>query len=113
MAADVYANSHLAGRGGWTWYTGSSAWLYFAGLKYLLVFDKRGEKLRIAPAIPKEWEKYEITYQYKSSTYAIKVKNPNHKSAGVKSIYLDNNLVNTEEIDLVDDGKTHTIEVEI
>ncbi|MBQ9266878.1 MAG: hypothetical protein IJ217_01110 [Clostridia bacterium] len=113
VAADVYANSHLAGRGGWTWYTGSSAWLYFAGLKYLLGFDKRGEKLRIAPAIPKEWEKYEITYQYKSSTYAIKVKNPNHKSAGVKSIYLDNNLVNTEEIDLVDDGKTHTIEVEI
>ncbi|MDD2376904.1 MAG: hypothetical protein PHD15_05830 [Clostridia bacterium] len=28
MAADVYANDEHMGRGGWTWYTGSSAWTY-------------------------------------------------------------------------------------
>ncbi|MDF2866461.1 MAG: glycosyltransferase 36 [Clostridia bacterium] len=28
MAADVYSNEEHAGRGGWTWYTGSSAWTY-------------------------------------------------------------------------------------
>lgn len=28
VAADVYANEEHLGRGGWTWYTGSSAWLY-------------------------------------------------------------------------------------
>lgn len=28
VAADVYANPEHVGRGGWTWYTGSSAWMY-------------------------------------------------------------------------------------
>ncbi|MDD2627828.1 MAG: hypothetical protein PHR25_03060 [Clostridia bacterium] len=28
VAADVYSNVDHVGRGGWTWYTGSSAWMY-------------------------------------------------------------------------------------
>lgn len=28
VAADIYANPEHVGRGGWTWYTGSSAWMY-------------------------------------------------------------------------------------
>ncbi len=28
VAADVYTNPDHVGRGGWTWYTGSSAWMY-------------------------------------------------------------------------------------
>lgn len=28
IAADVYGEKNLAGRGGWTWYTGSSSWYY-------------------------------------------------------------------------------------
>lgn len=28
VAADVYSNKEHLGRGGWTWYTGSSAWMY-------------------------------------------------------------------------------------
>ena len=31
MAADVYAHPAHIGRGGWTWYTGSAAWMYRAG----------------------------------------------------------------------------------
>ena len=36
VSADVYTQKNLAGRGGWTWYTGSSSWMYEAGIKYLL-----------------------------------------------------------------------------
>ena len=35
IAADIYGGN-LAGRGGWTWYTGSSSWMYEAGIKYIL-----------------------------------------------------------------------------
>ena len=28
VAADVYSNVDHVGRGGWTWYTGSSGWMY-------------------------------------------------------------------------------------
>ena len=36
IPADVYGAGNLAGRGGWTWYTGSSSWFYKAGIEYIL-----------------------------------------------------------------------------
>ena len=113
VAADVYGAGKLIGRGGWTWYTGSSSWLYTAGLNYVLGLRKEKDKLRIVPAIPEEWSKYEIEYVYENTLYKIIVKNPNHKQSGVKNIYLDNNLLMSHEIELVDDGRVHTIEVEM
>ena len=38
LAGDVYAGENT-GRGGWSWYTGSAAWLYFAVLTGLLGFE--------------------------------------------------------------------------
>ena len=113
MAADVYANKFLIGRGGWTWYTGSSSWMYAAGLRYILGFEKKADKLIINPVIPKEWDKYEITYKYKSSIYEIKVKNHNHQNVGIKNMYFDNGIINANEIQLIDDGKKHIIEIEM
>ena len=36
IPADIYGTGNLAGRGGWTWYTGSSSWYYKAGIEYIL-----------------------------------------------------------------------------
>src|SRR5262245_50873592 len=36
VAADVYAHPAHTGRGGWTWYTGSAAWMYRVGLESIL-----------------------------------------------------------------------------
>ena len=57
MAADVYGQGNLAGRGGWTWYTGSSSWMYEAGIKYILGLNIVKDFLRITPCIPKEWKR--------------------------------------------------------
>jgi cyclic beta-1,2-glucan synthetase len=49
IAADIYAQPPHVGRGGWTWYTGSSGWLYRAGLEAILGLKLEGETLRIDP----------------------------------------------------------------
>lgn len=36
IAADIYSNPEHLGRGGWTWYTGSSAWMYKVIEDYLV-----------------------------------------------------------------------------
>ena len=64
VAADVYSNSRMLGRGGWTWYTGSSSWLYVAGLESILGIQKHQDYLQIHPCIPKEWEAYQVEYQH-------------------------------------------------
>ena len=36
--------------------------------------------LKIEPCIPKDWQEYQIKYQYEKSQYDIIVKNPNGKN---------------------------------
>ena len=43
IAADVYSASPHAGRGGWTWYTGSSGWMYRVGLEAILGIRRIGK----------------------------------------------------------------------
>jgi hypothetical protein len=73
VAADIYSAPAYVGRGGWSWYTGATAWLYRAGLESIFGFRKRGSTLSIDPCIPREWKGFEIVYRHGSTLYRIKV----------------------------------------
>ncbi len=45
ICADIYSQAPFVGRGGWTWYTGSAAWMYRLGLEAILGFKKVGDSL--------------------------------------------------------------------
>ena len=111
VAADIYGNGDLAGRGGWTWYTGSSSWMYIAIIEYILGVRIKDNCLTIDPHIPDFWEEYEVKLNYKTSLYNIKISNLRRN--GQKKIYINNNLLNEDMIRLYDDGKIYNIEVEI
>ena len=89
IAADIYGIGNLAGKGGWTWYTGSSSWYYKAGIEYILGLKIEKGYLRIEPCIPNNWKEYQIQYKWKESIYNIIIKNPNGKNTGVSKIILD------------------------
>lgn len=111
IAADIYGVGNLAGRGGWTWYTGSSSWLYKAGIEYILGLKIQNEVLSIKPSICTSWKEYSIRYEYKTSTYHIKVKNPNGKSTGVEHFIVNGEEIKEKQIKLIDNGKINEIEV--
>lgn len=111
MAADVYASPNMMGRGGWTWYTGSSSWLYIAGLENIIGVYKKADKLIINPCIPHEWQLIIIEYLHNETKYKIEIKNPNKKSNGYSTISLDNNFIQTNEILLENDNREHVIEI--
>ncbi|QEM82248.1 GH36-type glycosyl hydrolase domain-containing protein [Halomonas binhaiensis] len=73
VAADVYSVAPHAGRGGWTWYTGSSGWMYRAGLEGILGIRREGAFLVIAPCLPPAWAGFEATVAVASSHYTIQV----------------------------------------
>ena len=89
IPADIYGAGNLAGRGGWTWYTGSSSWFYKAGIEYILGLKIENGYLRIDPCIPKDWKEYSMQYKWKNSVYTIKVSNPNNKNTGVTKVLLN------------------------
>ncbi len=112
VAADIYSKPPYLHRGGWTWYTGSAAWMYRLGLTAILGFKKTGNSLRINPVIPPTWDGFEIIYQYESASYQIEVTNPRHLANHNDQVMkLDGIIMDPCVISLVDDGKTHRVEV--
>lgn len=109
LAGDVYDLPTKIGMGGWTWYTGSAGWIYRIWLEEVLGFHLRGQTLQIQCTIPKEWDGFEIHYRYKTATYHISVKNPEHVSCGASKVTLDDNALPTADIPLIDDGKEHFV----
>lgn len=111
ISADIYSKPPYMHRGGWTWYTGSAAWMYRLGLTTLLGFKKAGDTLNIDPVIPPSWDGFEITYHFGVTSYQIKVNNPTHIAHSVQLVKLDGKILKPNGIPLVNDGLEHTVEV--
>jgi len=111
VAADVYSEPPHTGRGGWTWYTGAAGWLYRVALETILGFRVEGTRLRLTPCVPAGFRDYEITYRFRSTTYQIRVENPDGVERGVRLVELDGVAQERLEIALADDGRTHQVRV--
>jgi cyclic beta-1,2-glucan synthetase len=75
MAADVYTNPQHAGRGGWTWYTGSAGWMYQLITESLLGIHRETDRLRVAPKLPADWPEITVQYRFYDTPYSIHVSN--------------------------------------
>lgn len=114
IAADVYGAGDMLGRGGWTWYTGSSSWFYKAGIEYILGLKIENGILKLNPCVPKEWNEYSIRYEYKTSTYNINVRNVSKLEPNVvRSFKVNGEEIPDKQVKLIDNGRIYEIEVEI
>ncbi len=97
-AADIYSAPGKQGRAGWTWYTGSAAWMYRIWIEEILGFHLRGDTLYVEPVIPDDWPGFEIAYRFGSSMYEIRVDRREGTSGPIR---------------LIDDGQTHRVTISI
>jgi cellobiose phosphorylase len=112
VAADVYALSPHTGRGGWTWYTGSAAWMYRLIVESLLGLRLEVDTLRFAPCVPANWKAFKVHYRYRETVYHIDVL---HMGAGngETGVTVDGVEQSDKAIPLVDDRQEHAVEVKI
>jgi cyclic beta-1,2-glucan synthetase len=113
VAADVYSAAGQVGRGGWTWYTGSAAWMHRTGLESILGLRRRGDSLELDPCIPKSWPGFEATLTVGATRYDIVVTNPQGVSRGVVAARLDGEEIPGRplRVQLQDDGARHRLDV--
>jgi cyclic beta-1,2-glucan synthetase len=109
VAADVSSHPSHAGRGGWTWYTGSASWMYRAGLESILGICRRGDSLVIDPCIPSGWPGFRATLSWGKTRYEIEVENPDHRCRGIAEIELDGATVEGTSVPWIDDGGVHRV----
>jgi cyclic beta-1,2-glucan synthetase len=61
MAGDVYSAPPWTGRGGWSWYTGSAAWMHRAAIESIFGLQIDASCLRFEPGLPPHWPRAELT----------------------------------------------------
>lgn len=60
-AGDIYSQGVYAGRGGWSWYTGSASWLQRAAIESLCGLRLEGDLLTLTPCLPPNWPLATVT----------------------------------------------------
>ncbi|MBD8532699.1 cyclic beta 1-2 glucan synthetase [Massilia sp. CFBP 13647] len=102
VAGDVLAAAPHVGRGGWSWYTGSAGWMYRLIVESLLGIERIGERLVLAPQLPRGWPGFTLQYRYRATTYAIDV-----RAATSPALLVDGVDVGGDTVQLIDDGQAH------
>jgi cellobiose phosphorylase len=111
VAADVYAKAPHVGRGGWSWYTGSAGWLYRLITESILGLQLEGDRLRMAPCIPRSWNGFTVIYRHRETPYEIVVVRA--AAAAPLRLLLDGQEQADSSIALVNDGLPHVVNLSL
>ncbi len=94
-----------------SWLTGTASWNFLAISQSILGIKPEYDGLQIDPCIPKDWDGYVVTREFRGDRYNISIKNPNHVSKGVVKMIVDGKQVQGNIIPVAGDKKEHEVEV--
>lgn len=80
-------------------------------IEYFLGLQQEGNKLKIVPCVPVEWQSFKVDYRYKNTVYHIVVTQKNGTAEMVVTVDGVNHQDRT--IILTDDEVEHNVLVEI
>ena len=66
-------DSPLNGRAGWTWYTGSAAWLHRVVAEWVLGVRPEWDRLRVDPCLPPEWDRARMIRPWRGGVWDITI----------------------------------------
>ncbi len=113
VAADVYTNPSHAGRGGWTWYTGSAGWMYRLVLESLLGIHLEVDHLRFEPLLPAAWPGFDVRYRHHETMHNIRVNNLGGGGRTIAKVVFDGQERTDHRIPLLDDGGEHWAVIDV
>jgi cyclic beta-1,2-glucan synthetase len=85
--------------------------MYRAGVESILGLRRRGDTFVVDPCVPSSWPEYRISWRFRGSRYDITVTNPSRRCRGIAKAALDGAAVDARAIPLVDDGRTHDVQI--
>ena len=97
------------GRGGWTWYTGSSSWMFRVNTEWLLGVRPTWEGLLVRPCLPPDWKGFTMKRTFRGSVYRITVR----AGAARRGLRVDGRPLRGDVVPAFGDGREHTVDVEL
>jgi len=106
----VYDGAPYAGRGGWTWYTGSAAWLWRFAIERVIGVRLESGALRIQPCLPASWPRVHVRLRTPGGTLHITIEYSADAAPGASEVRMDGELLPAgKTIPLPADGREHRL----
>ena len=96
-----------------SWLTGTASWMMRAATNWILGLRPEYHGLIVDPCIPKEWKEFTVTRRFRNTFYEVIVKNPAQVSHGIVSVKVDGDNLEGNLLPPFNDGKQHSIQVEM
>jgi cellobiose phosphorylase len=93
-----------------SWLSGTASWAYQAGTQYILGIRPTFDGLMMDPCIPRSWDGFGVTREFRGAAYYIVVENPDHICKGVKSVQVDGTHIEGNVLPIFAGG-THQVRV--
>ncbi|MGE3744503.1 MAG: glucoamylase family protein [Sphingomonadaceae bacterium] len=113
VAADIAGVAPHLGRGGWTWYTGAAAWAWRLAVEEILGVRLMGGELQIHPALPRDWDKVELTFRNPGGALQITLRTDSSLDSEDQEITVDGSAWDAPGIPFPDDGSTRLVLVRV
>jgi cellobiose phosphorylase len=94
-----------------SWLTGTASWAYQAATQHILGVAPTYYGLAINPCIPSCWDGFRMHRQFRGAVYHIAVRNPDHLCQGVRSLWIDGQLVQGNVVPVSSRGRICDVDV--
>jgi cyclic beta-1,2-glucan synthetase len=101
------------GRGGWSWYTGSAAWVWRLGVEQILGLRLLNGDLLIDPCLPKAWRTFEATIHGPAGSLEVRVEDPDGIGRGVVEAVVDGTVITRPVVAFPTDGTVRHVRVRL
>ena len=98
MAGDVYTQPPYTGRGGWSWYTGSAAWMHRAAMESIFGLQLEARTLTFRPCLPSHWPQAELTLVRAGRTLRFILRREDAPTALAATQHLGAQLLHPREV---------------
>jgi len=106
-------DSDRFGQGEFTWVTGTAAWMWRACLDLLVGVRPTWDGLLVAPCMPSQWERVELTRSFRKARYHIVIEKGKGVCCGEVEITCDGERLDGNIIPAHDDGLDHEVRVKV
>lgn len=100
-------DSPYEGRAGWTWYTGSAAWMTRMALEWICGVRATDDGLVVAPCAPEDWAGYRVQRKFRGDMFDIEVSG----RGAVRSVRVDGAEVSAGPIAASGDSRVRRVRV--
>ena len=109
VSADIADGGDRTGRGGWSWYTGSSAWMWRLAVEAIVGVTLVDGGVVLSPCLPRQWRGCKVILRRPHGTLDIRIEDPEALGAGPITLIVNGELWTGNRLPFPDDGSTSQV----